>query len=479
MKTPLDNDLNESYEAFNQDHERLRHTFMDSVAPYSKRQKQISPFACVWNFIGVTIMRNRITKLTTAAVIAVAVIIGVRGFNGTTAWAEVIKAFNSADNIHIVTKVTRSNGQVREIHSWLKNRTMLRDESPEEITVDDGENRLILDRREMTAQLSDSYSPFEDYMETGNFEIILLFSGRETPFKATELADETTSSQHIYEVTYRDTWKGKAWVDAKSNLPLRITATFTEEYRGRLLGMEVEYNYEPIPLEVFNLDIPPDYTQLPRVQTRFFSGRVIDEEGEPVTGAEVVTLEGIRGQTNQKGEFAIKLHPGRRLGGFPMIVRAVKSSDPARVAWTLLRNPRHDLRPLFRPDDGKTKLEQGSGIDIRLVDEKELIEFIPDNLGKVIFENEEDRHPKEITDIVLQMGPASVITGRIVDQEAQPIANAIVWIDHMAIAVGENEIEIRELRHTAKERAIISSIDYEEFDEIKRKAFAVTDKDGR
>jgi len=475
MKTPLDNDLNEAYEAFNQDHERLRHTFMDSVVPYSKRHKQISPFGYVWNFIGGTFMRNRITKLTTAAVIAAAVIVGIRGFNGTTAWAEVIKAFNSADNIHIVTKVTRSNGQVREIRSWLKNRTMLRDESPYEIAIDDGENRLTLDREEKTAQLSDSYSPFEDYMETGHFEIILLFSGRETPFTATELADEMTSTQRIYEVTYRDTWKGKAWVDANSNLPLRITATYTEEYRDRLLNMEVTYNYEPIPLEVFNLDIPPDYTQLPRVQTRFFSGRVIDEKGEPVAGAEVVTLEGLRGQTNQKGEFAIKLRPRRRLGGFPMIVRAVKSNDPARVAWTLLRNPRHELRPLFRPDDGKTKLEQGGDVDIQLVDDERLREFIPGNPGRLIFKSDEDKYPSEIKDIELRMQAASVITGRVTDRQNQPVARAVVKLEYMNVVVGENEIDIRSLGKTNKENEILLSLDD---GELRRRTFAVTDING-
>ena len=96
------------------------------------------------------IMKSPVTKFAAAAVIAIAVFIGIKGFNGTTAWAKVIKAFNDADNIHIVTKVTRSNGQVWEIRSWLKKRTMLRDESTEEIAIDDGENRLTLDRQEKT-----------------------------------------------------------------------------------------------------------------------------------------------------------------------------------------------------------------------------------------------------------------------------------------------------------------------------------------
>lgn len=426
-------------------------------------------------------MRNRITKLVTAVLVLIAILIGIKGFNGSTAWAKVIRALNGADNIHITTKVTHPDGRISEHRAWLKSRTMFRDEDPDEITIDNGENRLTLDLEKKTAQFSDSYSPFEDYMETGNFEIILLFRGRETPFKATELSDESTDDMRVYEITYRDTWKGKAWVDAKSHLPVRIHATFTEEYKDRVLAMEVTYDYQPIPVEMFSLTVPADYIEMPRIESRVFSGKVIDEKGEPVAGAEVVTSnEDVMCNTDERGEFVIKLHPGLlAIRRFPMIVRALKADDPNHVAWSLLRNPRHELRPLYRRDDGKTKLEQGWGVDIHLVDEKQLLDFIPGEPGKTVFENEMNRKPREITDVVLQMGPASVITGRIVDQEEQPIANAVVWIDRMAIAVGENEIEIRDLRHSTKEKAILPSIDYEEFDEIERKAFAITDNDGR
>jgi hypothetical protein len=479
MKTPLDNDLKNAYDTFRQDHHRLRRNLLDSVNPRSKEQKQIGQFDYVWNFIGGTIMRNRITKLATAAIIAIAVVIGIKGFNGTSAWAKVIKALNEAEDIYIVTKVTRPEGRTSEHRTWLKNKTMFRDEDPDEITIDNGENRLTLDLEKKTAQLSESYSPFEDYMETGNFEIILLFRGEETPFKAIERPDESTDDMQVYEITYRDTWKGKAWVDAKSHLPVRIHATFTEEYKDRVLAMEVMYDYQPIPVEKFCLIIPESYTELPRIQPRLFSGKVTDEQGKPVAGAEVVTSnENILGTTDERGKFAIPLHPRYSSLQFPTVVRVLKADRPDRVAWTLLRNPRHELRPRSKHDDEKTKLEQGWGVDIQLVDEKKLIEFIPGGPGKIVFEKETDRYPSEVTDIVLQMGPASVITGRIVDQGGRPIANTIVWIDHMEIAVGENEIEIRDFRHTAKERAILPSIDYEEFDEIERKTFAVTDKDG-
>ncbi|MBN2181461.1 MAG: hypothetical protein JW715_06075 [Sedimentisphaerales bacterium] len=478
MKTPLDDDLNQVYEVFHKDHELLREKLITSLPAHTKRQNQSGFVNIVRIFFGGSTMKIRMTKIATAALITIAVIVGIRGFNGTTAWAKVIKAFNSADNIYIFSKFYRPDDDVWEVRSWLKNRMMLRQESPREITIDNGENRLTLDRDQMTAQLSDSVSPFEDYMESGNFEIILLFSGKETPFKAKELTDERTDTRRVFEITYRDVWSGKAWVDAKNNLPLRIKATYNEEFRDRVLDMEVTYNYEPIPVEVFDLDVPSDYKQLPRLQTRFFSGKVIDEKGEPVAGAEIVTSdENIRGKTNEKGEFAIKLHPGpgRTVHGFPMIIRAVESSDPNHVAWTLLRNPRHELRPLFIPDDGKTKLEQGGDVDIRLVDDEKLREFIPGNPGRMIFKSDEDKYPSEVKDIELRMQAASVITGKITDRQGQPITNAVVKLEYMNVVVGQNEIDIRSLGKTNKESEISSSLDD---DGLWRKTFAVTDSNG-
>ena len=440
-----------------------------------EKTQSISPEPNIWRII----MRNRITKSAAAAVIAVVVIIGLKGFNGTTAWAEVIKAVSNADNIHVVLKITCPDGKVEVEQAWLKNKTMFRQDETDEVTIDDGQSRMRLDFRKNTAQLSDSYSPFEDYMEKGRFEIILLFRGEQTAFKATELADESTRTVRVYQVKYRDMWEGKAWVDAKSNLPLRISAEVAEKYRQRALSIEVMYDYQPIPIEKFRLTIPAGYTKLPRIETQLFSGRVIDERGRGVANAEVCTSHGnLRGRTDERGNFAIKLRPRGTLGGFPMIVRAFRKDEPNRVAWTLLRNPRHELRPRSKyNDEDKTQLEQGSDVTIILADEKKLLDFIPGEPPKMIFNNEADRHPSQVRDIVLKMAPASTITGRITDRMGKAIVNAVVWIDRIHIAVGENEIEILNMGKTDKEKELISSLNLEDH-EVERKNFAVTDKNG-
>jgi len=464
MKTPLDDDLKQTYRVFDRDHERLRETLMSSLPASAGLREHAGVVSSAGRFIRGAIMKSRITKLAAAAVIAVVVIIGLKGFNGTTAWAEVIKAVNNADNIHVVLKITCPDSKVEVEQAWLKNKKMFRQDEPDEVTIDDGQSRLRLDFRKNTAQLSDSYSPFEDYMEKGRFEIILLFRGEQTAFKATELADESTRTVRVYQVKYRDMWEGKAWVDAKSNLPLRISAEVAEKYRQRALSIEIKYDYQPIPIEKFRLTIPAGYTKLPRIETQLFSGRVIDERGRGVANAEVCTSHGnLRGRTDERGNFAIKLRPRGTLGGFPMIVRAFRKDEPNRVAWTLLRNP---------------KQEGGYEVNIRAVDEKQLNDFIPGEPGRMIFRNEDDRNPSEVRDIVLEMATASVVSGRITNQEGEPIEGAVVWIDYMEIAVGNNKIDIRDLGSTTQDKVTIASLNLEDIG-LEGRAFTITDKDGR
>ena len=100
MKTPLDNDLNKVYEAFNQEHDQLRESLMASLPSTSKQHKQRSKFAHIGAFIGDTFMKSRTTKLAAAAVIIVAIIIGVNQFSGsidlaTIAFADISEAMKN------------------------------------------------------------------------------------------------------------------------------------------------------------------------------------------------------------------------------------------------------------------------------------------------------------------------------------------------------------------------------------------------
>ena len=104
MKTPLDNDLSEAYEAFNQDHDRLRQILMDSLPSRSKAHKQTSMIAHIREFVGGTIMKNKITKLAAAAVIIIAVVLSI------------IFLDKSVTTVYAIEQTIEANRTMRYLH---------------------------------------------------------------------------------------------------------------------------------------------------------------------------------------------------------------------------------------------------------------------------------------------------------------------------------------------------------------------------
>jgi hypothetical protein len=103
MKTPLDNDLNKVYEAFNQKHDHLREALMTSLPEPSAQYKKTSRVAHIKAFVGDTIIRSRITKFAVAAIIVIAISVTVNhlGKVGITApaFADVIKEISRAHSV--------------------------------------------------------------------------------------------------------------------------------------------------------------------------------------------------------------------------------------------------------------------------------------------------------------------------------------------------------------------------------------------
>ena len=100
MKTPLDNDLNKVYEAFNQSHDHLREKLMASLpARLPNRATHIR------KSIAGTIMKTKIIRLAAAAaVIVVAVLIGMHYFGGSidmtsVAWADLAGKVEHIENV--------------------------------------------------------------------------------------------------------------------------------------------------------------------------------------------------------------------------------------------------------------------------------------------------------------------------------------------------------------------------------------------
>ena len=104
MKTPLDNDLNEAYEAFNRDHDHLRQVLMDSLPNLPVQHKQISWTIYVLQFMRSTILRNGTTKIATAAVIIIAGVLSM------------IFLDKSVTNVYAIEQTINANRTMRYLH---------------------------------------------------------------------------------------------------------------------------------------------------------------------------------------------------------------------------------------------------------------------------------------------------------------------------------------------------------------------------
>ena len=478
MKTPEHNDLKRMYEAFTQDHDRLRQDAMASWGPVPQARGAHRWRGGVRELIGVTIMRSRITKLATAALVMTAIVLGIRAINGTTAWADVVRALGDVNDIHIVSG---------ESEVWLKpgkkSRYEVRDEDGGYTFVDDGTRELRLWHRDKTAQFRES-GPETDRQ----CDLLRALRGEDTHyFTKVEALGRTDDGLKVYEVRTslpeeRITAIEIVLVDPDSDLPVRTTRQVMNSKTGQVRArIEETYDYDPIPSELFELIVPPGYTDITYLQTEVLSGRVVDEYGKPVTGAQVLTSDGhVRARTNGRGLFFIRQPASQAIIRFPMLVRAVRPNDPHHVAWTLLRNPRHERQRYSHSDDDKRQLEQSSDVVIVLADGKTLRRFIPPDPGTPVFANPNDSHPSGVRDIVLKMQPANVVTGRITDREGRPVADALVSLGLMEIAVGENEIYVHRLGRTEEEENLLSLLNPEDAEEVRnRLAFALTDENGR
>ena len=118
MKAPLDTELNKVYESFNQNHNHLRQKLMASLPDRFKQHKRAGRISYLLAFTGDTIMKNRITKLAAAAVIIIAVMLGINYIGGSPdgasiAWGDVLKNIEAARTVTYIFEIEK--GDVKEV----------------------------------------------------------------------------------------------------------------------------------------------------------------------------------------------------------------------------------------------------------------------------------------------------------------------------------------------------------------------------
>ncbi|MHC5155457.1 MAG: sigma-70 family RNA polymerase sigma factor, partial [Planctomycetota bacterium] len=197
---------------------------------------------------------------------------------------------------------------------------------------------------------------------------------------------------------------GTVWVDKQTGKLNYLEAT---EGMNGLIG---EWHYEPIDDKFFSTKVPAGYTL---DQGRYISGIVTDADSNLVTDATVYITGMFEGpdreiitHTNDEGFFEYELDFRRDDWGieFPVVIRAVSSSYPDRVAWTCILDPDievekwPDWMPPIDPEVVVTKIE-------------------PRNKKAIC---------KSIQALWLQLEPAGSISGNVTNKQGEPIQDAIV-----------------------------------------------------
>jgi len=352
---------------------------------------------------------KQITKIAAAAaMMTIAVLVGVSLLNGTSTWAKVMQAFNEVENVHLTQKMIMPDGTVQQHELWLRRPNCLYENYDRTIFIDNGLERLVIDKEEKTAQFSDSFMPFRPLEEHYMFDQIKLFRGKgHKRIEFAKLGDQSDETTLVFSLHYKYKYSttefvGKAWVDALTMLPLKIQVELTSEQKdNEPKSGEIIFSYEPIPDNVFAMVIPEGFTELPRKQRGVLSGRVLDENEQPVANAVVYVTDRVgnfseQTLTDKSGRFNFKLPPegmGKTVW-LPVLFRAFVEGVPDTVAWSIIKDPANNDEPGGRIPYDVANVDNDRGI------------------------------LKSAAGITLRMEPAGTIAGQVTDTDGTPISNA-------------------------------------------------------
>ena len=287
--------------------------------------------------------------------------------------------------IYMETKLVSADGATGTQKFWARLPDAFRDEGLfDKITIDNGNERLVLDPNTMQAQLEPTrYTdgkmiwPYEQSLdEHQSVQMAKLFRDPNAlpDYTVTPLTQNNDDQTIVYKVEDKDS-KGidvKAYVNRQTLLPEKIEAIVTGEPNqyGNMTGGTFIFDFSTIDDAVFSTDIPSDYQALPPKQPNTFTGQVVDLLGNPVPHAEVYLnnsmfwgKEPLKCKSNEKGEFTIS-RPHYERGFNDMVALwAVLPDEPGWVGWTLLIDPwtiERTLNPLGGTIPGSPGVIQAS-----------------------------------------------------------------------------------------------------------------------
>jgi len=458
------------YRANAETHDEILATMMQAVQE-TRFSKPADTQPRLWRIV----MKSRYSKMVTAAALVLGLVFLVRTLQDAAVMAAVKSAMQDIQDVHVTLIKTFDDGRTEHHQEWLKGRNMYRSESPDYEYIDDGTNHLDLHKKDKTAQYSDSWASRRDFRQQGQCMFLIPFRGdqvdreHESPYRIDRIRAKETQVFLAYQMTRIDGEgpeflnKLMMWVDRSTNLPYRLELDpelypFTFR-RGDpnslplvLVSDEILFDYSPIPVDTFSMDVPDGYTLLSRKEGPKVSGRVIDEQGRPVPNA-YVQVPGL-GQspglwTDEQGVFEIKC-PDHISLELPFFIRAFVASDPNRVAWTIIRDPEY----VPAPRSG----EYSDDVFMDIQDEEAFRRVVPHHNAEILYQEIDAARISWIKNVELTMQPALVKQGQIVNRFGKPVKQATVRVDFVSTR-GWNHLEISSLADLPDSLASLSLTD--------------------
>ena len=327
MKTPLDKDLNKVYESFNQNHNHLRQKLMASLPHSIKQHKRTGRISHLLAFTGETIMRSRITKLAAAAVIIIAVMLGINYIGGSPdgaslAWADVLDNIEAARTLTYIFEIEKGDDKevfkTRIKEPYLQRKDVI--ESPYDYKVsirNAGSNkRWILYPNTKMAVVNDDEGSLGDEIRAYEQLKKDFRDGTEKNLGRVKLKGRDTV---CFEIS-KDNKKITVWADPNTALPIQIEEISEDNgNRWRALRSDIKFDMELddqlfvppadyciLDLATQELQTPFDLTEQHLIEglavypkyldgkftTRYIGGRPMTEEVKKKYLADVEKIEG-------------------------------------------------------------------------------------------------------------------------------------------------------------------------------------------
>lgn len=270
MKTPLDNDLNEAYEAFNQDHDHLRCRLMASLPHRSKLHKQISRTIYVLQFIRNSFLRNGATKIATAAVIIIAIGLGTvlldKSVSSAYAIAQTIKALENVTTVHVIG--TDWDGNRYEVWNKInpetgKSEWVCIDRTPHGYKIASRpDGSCVWDENGNVVRYSNKQIASNDFRYSRVFEQIAEMM---VELNDNEKITIRTEKDPIYDKplvvihVVTNIKDFKIYVDPESKLPVRLYFDRADNMKQIARTVDEIYYNEPLPEGMFDFDVPANW----------------------------------------------------------------------------------------------------------------------------------------------------------------------------------------------------------------------------